>query len=71
MATDMTPEELTEAGDQLFPGLTWAQENDLATALNTPWSTVYQWKRGDRPIPGIAAGFIRHMLECEDYQNTV
>lgn len=57
----MTPQELREAGQRLYPIKGW--QTCLAAALNVDGSTIRRWLSGAVPIPGPAAAAINCFLE--------
>jgi hypothetical protein len=57
----MTPDELRQAGQQLFPG--WGWQTRLAEALKVDGSTVRRWLSGSVPIPGPAQAAIQCFLD--------
>lgn len=56
----MSPQELADAGRQLYGK--WGWQTRLAEALEVDGSTVRRWVSGAVPIPGPAAAAIRCFL---------
>ena len=59
--SEMTPEELKEAGATLFGKYGW--QTRLAEALHVHGSTVRRWAHGTIPIPGPASAAIRCLVQ--------